>query len=145
MPSDETKIKLLTLEEANTLLPQVRKDLVALRRQRAAIFRTQAQVEIEEMTGESVNGALSPASQAAITKQMDVLHLQTRQFEEKLEQMNQRGAHLKDLDLGLVDFYSRKGREVVFLCWKEGEPEIRYWHTLQGGLRNRKPLDPPGH
>ena len=50
------------------------------------------------------------------------------------------GAHLKDLDSGLVDFYSRRGQEIIFLCWKEGEAEIRNWHNLQSGFSNRKPL-----
>ena len=47
---------------------------------------------------------------------------------------------VKDLDQGLVDFLARRGREQVFLCWRLGEPEIRYWHRLQDGFANRKPL-----
>ncbi len=140
MPNDETKIKMLTLEEANALLPQLRLDLKSLREQRAAILRTQAQIEIEEMTATSSTGGLSPAGQAAVTRQMENLRLQTRSFEEKLGEMIQRGAHLKDLDAGLVDFYSRRDGEVVFLCWKEDEPGITHWHSLQGGFQNRKPI-----
>lgn len=140
MPNDETKIKMLTVEEANALLPQVRLMLRSLRDLRSVILRTQAQIEIEEMTNTSAKGDLSLAGQAAITKQMEAFHYQTRQFEEKLAEMLQMGALLKDLDTGLVDFYSRRGKEVVFLCWKEGEPEIQNWHTLQSGFQNRKPL-----
>lgn len=140
MPSDETKIKMLTWEEANALLPHIRLTLQALREQRSAVLRTQAQIEIEEMTATSSKGELSPAGQAAITQQMESLHYQTRRFEERLDEMILMGAHLKDLDSGLVDFYSRRNGEVVFLCWKEGEPEIRHWHSLQGGFANRQPL-----
>jgi len=57
-----------------------------------------------------------------------------------LEKLFHLGAHVKDLDSGLVDFYSHRGSEVVFLCWKEGENEIRHWHSLEGGFRNRQPL-----
>jgi hypothetical protein len=28
----------------------------------------------------------------------------------------------------------------VFLCWKLGEDEIRYWHTLDGGFAGRQEL-----
>lgn len=140
MPNDETKIKMLTLEEANALLPRVRLQLKSLRELRTAILRIQAQVEIEEMTATSSKGELSPAGHAAITKQMEAFHYQTRQFEERLQELLQMGAHLKDLDNGLVDFYSRHGQGIVFLCWKEGEDEIRHWHSLQGGFQNRKPL-----
>lgn len=140
MPNDEAKIKMLTLEEANALLPQIRLSLKSLRELRSVILRTQAQVEIEEMTNSTSEGDLSTAGRAAVTKHMEVFHYQTRQFEEKLAEMVQWGAYLKDLDTGLVDFYSRRGDEVIFLCWREGEPEIRNWHSLQGGFQNRKPL-----
>ncbi len=141
MSNEKQKIKMLTVQEANSLLPKVRLYLKTLREQRSVVLRTQAQIEIEEMTGTDPNGQLTLAAQAAIAKQMDAFHLQTKQFEEKLEDLYQLGAHLKDLDTGLVDFYSRRGQEIVFLCWKEGEAEIRHWHTLQSGFQNRKPLN----
>jgi hypothetical protein len=140
MANEKAKIKMLTPEEANALLPQIHLILKSLRAQRDVVLRTQAQIEIEEMTGSDSTGKLSAAAQAAITKLMEAFHYQTRQFEEKLEELFQLGAHLKDLDSGLIDFYSRRGQEVVFLCWKEGEAEIRHWHSLQGGFQNRRPL-----
>jgi hypothetical protein len=136
MASEEAKIKMLTVEEANALLPQVRLSLRSLRDQRSSILRTQAQIEIEEMTGSDSKGNLSLDGQAAVTKLMEAFHYQTRRFEEKLEELFQ----LEDLDSGLVDFYSRRGPEVVFLCWKEGEAEILHWHTLEGGFQNRRAL-----
>jgi len=114
--------------------------LKSLRELRNVILRTEAQIEIEEMTSSDSKGQLSPAGQAAVTKLMEAFHYQTRQFEEKLEDLFQLGAHLKDLETGLVDFYSRRGQEVVFLCWKEGEEEIGHWHSLQGGFKSRQPL-----
>lgn len=140
MPHEEAKIKMLTLNEANALLPQIHLILRSLREQRTTILRTQAQVEIEEMTGTNSKGEVSPKAQAAISKLMEAFHYQTRNFEEKLEELGQMGAHLKDLDKGLVDFYSRRGKEIVFLCWKEGEAEIKHWHSLKGGYKNRQPL-----
>jgi hypothetical protein len=46
----------------------------------------------------------------------------------------------KDLRLGLVDFPARRGGEVVNLCWRYGERQIRYWHGLEEGYAGRKPL-----
>lgn len=143
MANDETKIKMLTLEEANALLPQVRLTLKSLRDLKATILRTQAQIEIEEMTNSSPAGTLSDKGEAAVAKQLEALHYQSRQFEEKLYDLEDSGAHLKDLDTGLIDFYSRRGQEVIFLCWKEGEEEVNHWHSLEGGFRARKPLEPP--
>ena len=47
---------------------------------------------------------------------------------------------LRDLDRGLVDFPAlRDGRE-VFLCWEEGEDEVRFWHDVDSGYGGRRPL-----
>jgi hypothetical protein len=140
MPNEEAGIKMLTLEEANALLPPVRQALKSLREQRNQILKTQAQIEIEELTGTNSQGHLSPTAQAALTTLMETFQSQSSQFEKGLEKLFLVGAHLKDLESGLVDFYSRRGSEVVFLCWKEGESKISHWHTLQGGFQNRKSL-----
>ena len=50
------------------------------------------------------------------------------------------GIEIKDIAAGLVDFYAKRGNEVVFLCWKKGEREVGFWHTLQGGFAGRKPM-----
>ena len=30
--------------------------------------------------------------------------------------------------------------EEVFLCWKEGEEDIEYWHSLSAGYKGRRPI-----
>ncbi|HTA77743.1 MAG TPA: DUF2203 domain-containing protein [bacterium] len=132
---------MLTLEEANALLPQVRSILKSLRDLRDRVLRIQAQIEIEEMTGLGSDGRLTPAAQNAVTVQMDEFQVHTNQFENLLEELFQLGAHLKDLNRGLIDFYSLRDEEVVFLCWIEGESEIQHWHTIEGGFQSRQSLD----
>jgi len=43
---------------------------------------------------------------------------------------------------GLVDFYSMRNGKPVFLCWRYGEDEIRYWHELDSGFAGRTELEP---
>lgn len=50
------------------------------------------------------------------------------------------GGTVKDLAMGLVDFPHELGGQVVNLCWRYGEREIRYWHGLDEGFAARKPL-----
>ncbi len=47
---------------------------------------------------------------------------------------------MKDLDSGLLDFPSKRDGDVVLLCWRVGEPEIGWWHTVEEGFAGRKPL-----
>ena len=41
---------------------------------------------------------------------------------------------------GLVDFPALIDGRKVFLCWKLGEPQVRYWHEPDAGYRQRHPL-----
>jgi hypothetical protein len=56
------------------------------------------------------------------------------------EEINAAGAQIKSLEEGLLDFPSRRDGELVLLCWKLGEDEIRYWHGVDEGFAGRKPL-----
>jgi hypothetical protein len=58
-----------------------------------------------------------------------------------ISKIEEKGAQLKDLDLGLIDFPALRFSEPVYLCWKLGEEEILYWHGSEG-FRGRKPLRP---
>ena len=58
-----------------------------------------------------------------------------------VEQVQETGCVLKDLDIGLVDFPTRFRGEEVYLCWKLGEPGIGFWHGVDEGFRGRKPID----
>jgi hypothetical protein len=58
-----------------------------------------------------------------------------------LEQIQETGCLIKDLDIGLVDFPTLfRGRE-VYLCWKLGEEDITFWHGVEEGFAGRKPID----
>jgi hypothetical protein len=50
---------------------------------------------------------------------------------------------VKDLDLGLCDFPHMRDGRVVFLCWKLGEREIKWWHETTTGYQDRCPLEDP--
>lgn len=51
------------------------------------------------------------------------------------------GVSLKGLESGLVDFPSKRFNHDVWLCWKSGETEIKFWHEMDSGFMGRKPLD----
>lgn len=51
------------------------------------------------------------------------------------------GVIVKDIDMGLVDFLAMRDGHEVYLCWRHGEEEIRYWHDIYAGLAGRTPLD----
>ncbi|HKE29154.1 MAG TPA: DUF2203 domain-containing protein [Bryobacteraceae bacterium] len=58
-----------------------------------------------------------------------------------IEQVQELGCVVKDLDIGLVDFPTLFHGVEVCLCWKLGETRIEYWHGMEEGFRGRKPID----
>lgn len=58
-----------------------------------------------------------------------------------IEQVQEFGCVVKDLDMGLIDFPTLFRGVEVCLCWKLGEARIEYWHGMEEGFRGRKPID----
>ena len=62
-------------------------------------------------------------------------------FYEASEILEETGVVIKSLDQGLLDFPSKRFDEDVWLCWKYGETEIKFWHDKDEGFMGRKPID----
>jgi hypothetical protein len=63
------------------------------------------------------------------------------EVEELLDEMVGHGVQVKDVDTGLLDFPAMIDGEEALLCWRVGEGQIAYWHTLDGGFAGRTPLE----
>jgi hypothetical protein len=56
--------------------------------------------------------------------------------------LDERGIVVKGLDEGLIDFpHIRTNGEEVYLCWKLGEDDILFWHTIPDGYAGRKGIE----
>jgi hypothetical protein len=60
---------------------------------------------------------------------------------DEIERIRALGGEVKDVELGLVDFPSRRLGEEILLCWRLGEKQIGYWHSVEGGYAGRRPID----
>lgn len=57
-----------------------------------------------------------------------------------IKALESKGCVIKGIERGLVDFLSLRDGKEVYLCWKNPETEIRYWHDLDAGFAGRQPL-----
>ncbi len=64
------------------------------------------------------------------------------QLREHLAELAGIGCYYKDwnFQVGLIDFPALIDGEVVFLCWRSDEPELRYYHRIEDGYAGRRPL-----
>ena len=58
-----------------------------------------------------------------------------------VNEIHERGAIVKDLDEGLVDFPAQREGEEILLCWRLGEEDVAFWHGLEEGFAGRRPLE----
>lgn len=57
-----------------------------------------------------------------------------------VQEIEESGAQLKDVTLGLVDFPAEIDGEQVLLCWQFGESRVAFWHREGDGFAGRQPL-----
>ena len=62
-------------------------------------------------------------------------------FYESVEILENTGVVVKSIEQGLLDFPSKRFEEEVWLCWKHGEPIIKFWHEKDSGFMGRKPIE----
>lgn len=138
---DRRDVETYTVEEANELLPEVRERLARLREAVQGVQFARGQVgDLEANWKEGIRKEGSP-EQEAYSRWKDRARQHEQTIEAELSWFQARSIEVKDPVLGLVDFYATDGEDLVYLCWKEGEEEIQAWHTLDGGLAGRRPID----
>ncbi|HSB70852.1 MAG TPA: DUF2203 domain-containing protein [Candidatus Methylomirabilis sp.] len=130
--------RLFTVAEANDLLPTLEPLVRRLMENRLQLRRHQAVVE-EFRRRAAGNGGAFLGGRFTQAKQ-EVQRL-AAELSEGIREVESLGCQVKDLDIGLVDFPARRGREQVLLCWRLGESRISYWHGLEEGFAGRKPLE----
>jgi len=128
---DQEHDRLFTLSEANHLIPQLDARLVSVRQAKAVLARTKE--DIKRASAQAQYGGGSAAGPLYISS--------LQQISTNLQAIHEMGVLVKDLEIGLCDFPHLRDGRVVFLCWKLGEQEIKWWHETSTGYKDRCPLE----
>jgi hypothetical protein len=131
-------VRLYTLDEAQALLPEV---IPVVRRVSDSIkqLRGLEAAVAADRRGASGDGNLL-ADAWADGGGENGLEMLRAELARGVKMLAELGIEVKDPERGLIDFYSDREGEVVYLCYLLGEPEIGYWHTLAGGFAGRQAL-----
>jgi hypothetical protein len=129
-------MKLYTVEEANRTLPLVRRIVDDIVRTHAKWRETMRDFDV---LSAGVRADQPNEQATALQNEAQRLAADIALCIRELEPL---GVEFKDYDLGLVDFPSLRGDRAVYLCWRLGEPDIRYWHELDGRYAGRQPIEP---
>ncbi|MCP9440307.1 MAG: DUF2203 domain-containing protein [Nitrospira sp.] len=123
--------ELFSLSEANRLIPQLQSHLTTVQRRKAVLLR--AHQEVQKAAANATHGGGTAVGVHYVTSLQDI--------SASLRAIHELGVVVKDIDLGLCDFPHVRDGRVVYLCWKLGEKEIRWWHELTTGYKDRRPIE----
>jgi len=118
-----------TRDEANELLPQVRKWLADLNLHREDMQRYEKRLsglteQGNDIGGETVNNWIRALAG----------------MQSLLAEFQRRRIFIKDISRGLIDFPAIIGGREVFLCWEQDEDHVEFWHDLETGFTGREKL-----
>jgi hypothetical protein len=121
-----------TANEANKSLPDVIKKFEYSLAQKNEVTKLEQQLQLNLSTTNSFEEyvTLKQKLNSTITK-----------FYESVEILENTGVVVKSIEQGLLDFPSKRFDEEVWLCWKYGETEIKFWHEKDSGFMGRKPIE----
>jgi len=123
--------KYFTLEEAQDLIPIVKPVLVRLVRLNSTLsLLDTVEVELEDEYQDLVSN----------TRMSRRFHKLSYDFYRLLEKILDMGIIVKDLNNGVIDFYSTYDGREILLCYEMNENEICYWHEMYDGYDDRKPI-----
>lgn len=127
------------LLEAEALLPKVERLLQDLRDYKLSFENSDGELNEIAQRVALAGGMVPPRDRIVeLRAQKDA---SARGLKRSIEQFEQLGCLLKDLETGLVDFPTLYHGREVYLCWKSGESGITFWHRVEDGFRGRKPID----
>jgi hypothetical protein len=120
-----------SVNDANKILPVVIKKFNYAKKAKAEVMKMEQQLTSE------ITPTIS-LEEYNINKRK--LNSSITKFYQSIEDLENTGVSLKGLDEGLLDFPAKRFDEEIWLCWKEGETEIKFWHEKDSGFMGRKPI-----
>ena len=118
-----------TRDEAQALLPQVRKWLEQLEQARDHLLKYDKRLSALMEPGRDAGGDLVNSWARTMAD-----------FRGAMGEFERREILIKDIDRGLLDFPAIIGGKEVLLCWEKDEDDIEFWHDLDAGYAGRERL-----
>jgi len=120
-----------SVNDANEILPTVIKKFNHAKKMKDEVMK------MEHQLTSGITQTTSLEEYATIKRE---LNSTVTKFYQSIEDLESTGVFLKGLDEGLLDFPAKRFDDEIWLCWKEGETEIKFWHEKDAGFMGRKPI-----
>jgi len=120
-----------TIATANQILPNVIQKFSQVKKLKDEVIKSEQEL--------NVSLTESAIFEKYVT-QKQKLNSSVTKFYNAIEDLETTGVVIKGVEEGLLDFPSKRFDEEIWLCWKDGETEIKFWHEKDSGFNGRKPI-----
>jgi len=121
-----------TIKTANQILPDVIKKYNYVLGCKNEIMLIEKQIQLSVSTPNNFKEHVELKQQ---------LNSKITKFYQAIEDLESTGIVVKSIEQGLLDFPAKRFDDEVWLCWKSGETEIKFWHEKDSGFNGRKPIE----
>lgn len=135
--------KSFTVDQANALIPELNEVFRGVRAHQHSIREATQRIDVLELLWDkAVRNPANPDHAEFIRLHEDVDRA-LRGLQRAVEEgVIGRGLRFPagGFEQGLVDFPATYHGRWVYLCWRVGEREIRYWHEVDAGFPGRREI-----
>jgi hypothetical protein len=117
-----------TVDQANSMLPELRERLARIREARQVLLRT-----AEKTRGRVATDGGGSAGDPDYWEAKRTLAAEVERFARE-------NIVLRDPESGLLDFPGERDGQPIYLCWRADEDVVAHWHDLASGFAARRPL-----
>jgi hypothetical protein len=133
--------KFFTVEEANALIGFLENTLERVRRNRQRYLWLLEEIAILKLIVECGADQVNRDSVELEDKSHELKAVEA-EIEKARASVRDTGCILKDEERGMVDFFSIQNNTVVYLSWKKGEDNVKFWRSIRDADTNvRRPLE----
>ena len=120
-----------TIKSANEILPIIIEKFQKIKQEKNEVEKMEQKLQM------NLSGTSNLDDYVTLKQN---LNASVTRFYSSIEELEKTGVVLKGIEEGLLDFPSKKFDDEIWLCWKEGETEIKFWHEKDVGFNGRKPI-----
>ena len=135
--------KAFTVEEANALIPSLQKTFERIQRRKDTVREHGKKIEVLSLLwGEKLVDDESPDYDEFIDHKRSI-ESEIAEIERIIrDEIQARGIRfpMGGIENGLLDFPTTLEGRWVYLCWRNGEPELLYWHETDAGYPGRQQI-----
>ncbi len=132
--------RLFTLEEANALIPKLEARFSHLLQKKEQYLKRHDELFMHQLLADAEQHANLSTQTEDLEKEIHELETSILDMEKDIHEIRQWGCILRNVNTGYVDFLGQWNGEKIYFCWKKGEKDIQYYHSLQNDKSDRRPL-----